>query len=95
MSLLLHGPNLPDRRLQRVAGLDGRGEAHAEERERGRVSTSNCRDDRTRTEAERGESVQNHSAEARCLTNCRVYMQSTGYVQSVVSGEHETKYKTH
>ena len=74
------GPDLPDVRLERVARLDGRGEAHPEEAERGRVPAPDGGDDRARGEAEGGEPVQDHAPEACRLADrwvCRTREVST------------------
>ena len=52
-----HGPDLPHECLERVAGLDGRGEAHAEEAQRRGVAAADCADKRAGGEAERREPV--------------------------------------
>ena len=66
------GPDLPDGGLERLAGLDRGGEADAEEAQRGGVAAADRGDDRAGAEAEGGEAVQDHPAEAGCFANCRV-----------------------
>jgi hypothetical protein len=65
-------PDLPRLRLERVAGLDGRRESHAEESEAARVAPANRLDQRTRGEAERREPVQDDTSEAGGFADCGV-----------------------
>lgn len=71
--LRLRRPDLPDGRLERVARLHGRGEAHPEQGQRTRVPAADGGDDRARAEAERREPVQDHAAETCRRADRRVY----------------------
>lgn len=72
MALGLRRADLPDARLESIARLHGCREAHPEERQRAWVPTADGRDDRTRSEPERRQAVQDDAAKAGRGANRRV-----------------------